>query len=68
MGTNPYSQDDFTKASEYLRLPIFCCPNTRFHSPLNFRMGYDCVAGRNEELKTVLRKLLRNLVSFSPKN
>jgi len=59
MGTNPYSQDDFTKASEYLRLALSLLSKHEIPpSPLNFRMGYDCVAGRNEELKTVFEEIV----------
>ena len=54
MATNPYSQDDFAKASEHLRLALSLLSKHRIPpSPLHFRMGYDYIAGRNEELKTL---------------
>ena len=59
MSTNPYSQDDFSKASEYLRLALSLLSKHRIPpSPLNFRMGYDYIAGRNEELKTALDEVV----------
>jgi len=57
--TNPYSQDNFAKASEHLRLAISLLTKHQIPpSPLNFRIGYDCVAGRSEELKTALAEIV----------
>ncbi|MCB1873960.1 MAG: diguanylate cyclase, partial [Gammaproteobacteria bacterium] len=61
MRTNSYSQDNYAKASEYLRLALSLLSKHEIPpSPLNFRMGYDCVAGRNEELKTALDEIVAN--------
>lgn len=52
---NPYADDDFAKASEHLRLAIALLSKHKIPpSPLNYRLGYDHVAGKNEELKEIL--------------
>ena len=59
MRTNSYSQDNYAKASEYLRLALSLLSKHEIPpSPLNFRLGYDYVAGRDEELKTALDEIL----------
>ncbi len=59
METNPYSHDDFAKASEHLRLVISLLSKHGIPpSPLNFRMGYDYVAGKSEELKMALDEIV----------
>lgn len=51
MDSNPYEEDDFGKSSEYLRLALRLLAKYRVPpSPLNYRIGYDCVAGKNLEL------------------
>ncbi|MEW8323340.1 MAG: GGDEF domain-containing protein [Candidatus Thiodiazotropha taylori] len=59
MNTIPYSEDDYAKASEYLRLVIaFLSKQSVPPSPLNFRIGYDYVTGRNQKLKAAINALL----------
>lgn len=51
MTSNPY-QDDFDRASEHLRIALSLLSRNKVPpSPMNFRIGYDCVAGANEQLK-----------------
>lgn len=51
MFTNPYGEDTFDAASEKLRLALSFLSRHRIApSPLNYRIGYDCVAGANVEL------------------
>ncbi len=49
---NPYTDDGFSKASEYLRLALALLSKHKIPpSPLNFRVGYEYVSGRHESLK-----------------
>lgn len=51
--------DDFTKASEYLRLVLsFLSKHKVPPSPINYLIGYDFVSGTNSELKKALDELL----------
>ncbi|TVO76713.1 GGDEF domain-containing protein [Sedimenticola selenatireducens] len=51
---NPYP-DDYPKASEHLRQALALLSKHQIPpSPLNYRIGYDVTAGRNEKLKTEL--------------
>lgn len=60
MEKNPYS-DDYAKASEYLRIALsLLSKNSVPPSPLNFQMGYEHAAGRNETLSEDMNKLLIN--------
>ncbi len=55
---NPYSED-FTQASEYLRLVlVFLSKHKIPASPLNYQLGYDYVSGRNEALEKAMDDLL----------
>jgi diguanylate cyclase len=48
---NPYLEDQ-EQASEYLRLALALLSKHHIPmSPLNYRMGYDCVSGKSEDLK-----------------
>ncbi|MCM8857235.1 MAG: GGDEF domain-containing protein [Candidatus Thiodiazotropha sp.] len=59
MNLIPYSDDDFAKASERLRLVISLLSKHMIPpSPMNFRMGYDYVAGKSDELKAALNEIL----------
>lgn len=59
MEANPYLNDDFYKASEYLRLALSLLSKYQIPpSPLNFRIGYDYVAGKSEQLKTTLDEVI----------
>ena len=59
MQANPYSNDDYHKASEYLRLTLKLVSKYKIPpSPLNFRIGYDYVAGKSEELNTTLDEII----------
>ncbi|MCG7988805.1 MAG: GGDEF domain-containing protein [Candidatus Thiodiazotropha lotti] len=61
MKTIPYIEDDFAKASEYLRLVIaFLSKQAVPPSPLNYRVGYDYVTGRNKKLETAINGLLES--------
>jgi len=54
MDKNPYTEDQ-QKSSENLRLALSFLSNYKIPlSPLNYRMGYDCMAGNNEILKIAL--------------
>ncbi len=56
---NPYSNDDYHKASEYLRLTLKLLSKYQIPpSPLNFRIGYDYVVGKSEELNTTLDEII----------
>ncbi|PVV21917.1 MAG: hypothetical protein B6D74_10745 [gamma proteobacterium symbiont of Ctena orbiculata] len=55
MDTNPYSHDDLAKASKHKIPP----------SPLNFRLGYDYVAGKSEELKAALDEMVTQSEALS---
>ncbi len=55
---NPYTED-FTQASEYLRLVLtFLSKHKIPASPLNYQMGYEYVSGRNAGLEAALNDLL----------
>ncbi len=59
MTPDPYSDDDFTKASEHLRLAITLLSRHKIApSPLNFRMAYEYVAGKNEDLKSEFAEII----------
>ena len=59
MEKNPYTNDDFAKASGHLRLAISLLSKHQIPpSPMNFRMGYDYVAGGDEKLKTSLDEIV----------
>lgn len=61
MGLNSYTEDDFSKASEYLRLALSLLSRHKIPpSPLNFRIGYDYVAGRDEELRIAFDEIIGN--------
>jgi len=54
MDKNPY-QENQQHASENLRLTLSFLSNLKIPlSPLNYRMGYDCIAGTNDTLRTSL--------------
>ena len=56
MEQNPYTEDQ-EKASEYLRLAIALLAKHQIPvSPLNYRLGYDAVSGRNAEFDRALAK------------
>ena len=58
MNSKPYD-DNFAKASEHLRMALALLSRHQIPpSPFNFRMGYDCVAGKNEELRAALENLV----------
>lgn len=55
---NPY-EEDYDKASEYLRLTLPLLAKCSIPpSPLNFRMGYEHVTGRNPEFRRELEKVI----------
>lgn len=57
---NPYA-DDFDKASEHLRQALALLSRQKIPpSPLNYRIGYDCAAGRNEQLRQAFETLLNS--------
>lgn len=59
MKTIPYIEDDFAKASEYLRLVIaFLSKQAVPPSPLNFRVGYEYVTGSNKKLVAAINGLV----------
>jgi diguanylate cyclase len=65
---NPY-QDDFDEASALLRLAVSLLAGHRIPpSPLNYRVGYDYVAGRDETLIQALNELVENPEQLSRKN
>ncbi|MCP3870126.1 MAG: GGDEF domain-containing protein [Gammaproteobacteria bacterium] len=58
MDTHPYP-DDYSKASEYLRMALSLLSSHKIPpSPVNYQLGYECIAGRNEALKSNLEQLL----------
>lgn len=58
---DPYIEDDFAKASENLRLALSLLSKYKIPpSPLNFRIGYDYVAGRDEELRIAFDEIVEN--------
>ena len=69
MDTNPYTHDDFTKASEHLRLAIVLLSKYKIPpSPMNFRMGYEYVTDKNKELKAALDEIVTQPDELSPEN
>jgi len=69
MDKNPYTQDDFAEASEHLRLAISLLSKHQIPpSPMNFRMGYDYVAGKDEGLKTLLDEIISQSNGASGEN
>ena len=63
---NPYTED-FTRASEYLRLVLaFLSKHKIPASPLNYQLGYDYVSGRNDQLALALDDLLKGNPQPSP--
>ena len=57
MNENPYREKQ-EQAGEYLRLTLALLANNGIPvSPFNYRMGYDCVAGKNDALKRTLDEL-----------
>jgi len=59
MRADPYPDDDFAKAFEHFRLAISLLSKYEIPpSPMNFRMGYDYVAGKSEELKAALNEIV----------
>ena len=57
MEKNPYSEDQ-DQASEYLRLVLTLLSKHQIPiSPLNYRMGYDCVSGKIAELRKAFDSL-----------
>ncbi|WKJ90575.1 GGDEF domain-containing protein [Methylomonas montana] len=56
---NPYHQDNFEEAFEHLRLATSLLGKHNVApSPINYRVGYDYVAGKNQELNAALDKLV----------
>ena len=56
MEKNPYLEEQ-EQASENLRMAIALLSKLQIPlSPFNYRMGYDCVSGQNEELKKELNE------------
>ncbi len=69
METNPYSGDNFIKASEHLRLAISLLSKHKIPpSPMNFRMGYDYVVGKDKELATALNEITSQPEELSEEN
>jgi len=59
MEKDSYAQDDYAKASEHLRLALSLLSKHQIPpSPLNFRLGYDYVAGRDQRLKAALDEII----------
>ncbi len=58
MDKNPYTEDE-EQASEYLRMAISLLSKHQIPlSPLNYRMGYDFVAGKNEALRMAFAEMV----------
>ena len=58
MENHPYPED-YTKASENLRLALSLLSKHRIPpSPVNYHIAYECITGRDEELKNNLDQLL----------
>ncbi len=56
---NPYT-DDFSQASEYLRLTLaFLSKHKIPASPFNYCIGYEFVTGRSQKLQAALEQLLQ---------
>lgn len=63
---NPYHHDDFEKAYEHLRLAISLLGHHKIApSPINFRLSYDYVAGKSEDLKFALDELIEHPEKFT---
>jgi diguanylate cyclase len=63
---NPYPDDDYARASEYLRMALALLSRLRIPaSPLNYRIGYDYVAGNNEALTTAFDEITRQPAGIS---
>ncbi len=61
---NPYLDQNNEQASEALRLSLaFLSKNQVPPSPLNYRLAYDYVSGRNREMETVLEEAVSKLDS-----
>ncbi len=59
MEINPYSGDDAAKVSEHLRLALSLLSKHKIPpSPLNYRLGYDYVAGKEVTLKPAFDELV----------
>jgi diguanylate cyclase len=66
MENNPYPEQ-WDQASEYLRLSLALMSKHKIPpSPLNFRLGYDSVAGKNDSLKQNFLQLVGNSAAWSP--
>lgn len=62
---NPYT-DDFDKASEHLRQALALLSKHKIPpSPLNYRIGYDAAAGRNERLRQEFENRLNSPAGIS---
>lgn len=58
MEEHPYPEN-YTKASEHLRLALsFLSSHKIPPSPLNYQIGYECVAGRNQKLESEFEELV----------
>lgn len=58
---NPYNQDDFEKAYEHLRLTTaFLGKHKLAPSPVNYRLGYDYVSGKNQSLNEAIDRLIKH--------
>ena len=58
MDFDPYDEDNYAKSSEYLRLALQLLAKQQVPpSPLNYRIGYDCAAGKNIELAQKIHQL-----------
>ncbi|MBL3590230.1 MAG: GGDEF domain-containing protein [gamma proteobacterium endosymbiont of Lamellibrachia anaximandri] len=69
METNPYSGDNFIKASEHLRQAISLLSQHKIPpSPMNFRMGYDYVVGKDKELATAFNEIISQPEELSEEN
>ena len=69
MRTDPYLDDDFSKAFEHFRLAISLLSKHEIPpSPMNFRMGYDYVAGKSQDLKAALDEIVVQPDELSAEN
>ena len=67
MNENPYAIHDLDKASEYLRLSIPLLSKYKIPpSPVNYRVGYEYVAGGNEELRAAFDEAVAKSPTISP--
>ncbi len=68
MEINPYS-DNYEQSSSHLRVALSILSKHRIPpSPLNFRTGYEYVAGNNKSLQSAFEKLLEGEIEPSDKN